>query len=56
MDIELQMIKYLARDAQGTVGFIDEYCAGDKDLFPEVRSEVGGGCVYWEMYSPSRKL
>jgi hypothetical protein len=38
MDVELKIIKHLARDAQETVGFIDEYCAGDKDLFPEVRS------------------
>jgi SRSO17 transposase len=38
MDVELQIIKHLARDVQPTVSFIDEYCAGDKDLFPEVRS------------------
>lgn len=41
MDVELQIIKHLARDAQSTVGFIDEYCAGYKDLFPEVRSYEG---------------
>nr|CAD5935236.1 putative transposase for insertion sequence element IS701 [Planktothrix pseudagardhii]CAD5953938.1 putative transposase for insertion sequence element IS701 [Planktothrix pseudagardhii] len=38
MDVELQMIKHLARDAQPTVSVIDEYCQGYKDLFPEVRS------------------
>jgi SRSO17 transposase len=38
MDVELQILKHLAREAQPTVGFIDEYCAGYKDLFPEVRS------------------
>jgi SRSO17 transposase len=38
MDVELQILKHLARDAQPTVSFIDEYCAGYKDLFPEVRS------------------
>lgn len=37
MDVELQILKHLARDAQPTVSFIDEYCAGYKDLFPEVR-------------------
>jgi SRSO17 transposase len=38
MDVELQILKHLARDAQPTVSFIDEYCEGYKDLFPEVRS------------------
>ncbi len=38
MDVELQIIKHLARDAQPTVSVIDEYCSSYKDLFPEVRS------------------
>jgi SRSO17 transposase len=38
MDVELQILKHLARDAQPTVSFIDKYCDGYKDLFPEVRS------------------
>ncbi|GFE72251.1 hypothetical protein CFPU101_48610 [Chroococcus sp. FPU101] len=38
MDTELQILKHLARDAQPTVSFIDEYCSVYKDLFPEVRS------------------
>ena len=38
MDVELQVIKHLARDDNPTVSFIDSYCAGYKDLFPEVRS------------------
>lgn len=38
MDVELQIIKHLARDAQPTVTLIDEYCSSYKDLFPEVRS------------------
>lgn len=41
MDVELQILKYLARDAQPTVSFIDKYCVGYKDLFPEVRSYEG---------------
>jgi SRSO17 transposase len=38
MDVELQIIKHLARDAVSTVSVIDQYCEGYKDLFPEVRS------------------
>jgi SRSO17 transposase len=38
MDVELQVLKHLARDAQSTVSFIDQYCNEYKDLFPEVRS------------------
>jgi SRSO17 transposase len=38
MDVELQIRKHLARDAQPTVAIIDEYCAEYKDLFKEVRN------------------
>jgi SRSO17 transposase len=38
MDVELQILKHLARDAQPTVAIIDEYCAEYKDLFKEVRN------------------
>ena len=38
MDIELQVIKHLARDAQATVPVVDQYCQQYKQLFPEVRS------------------
>jgi SRSO17 transposase len=38
MDVELQILKHLARDAQPTVRVIDEYCAEYKDLFKEVRN------------------
>lgn len=38
MDVELQILKHLARDAQATAPVIDEYCAEYKDLFKEVRS------------------
>ena len=38
MDVELQILKHLPRHAQPTVSFLDEYCSGYKDLFPEVRS------------------
>ena len=38
MDVELQILKHLKRDAQPTVSLIDQYCDGYKDLFAEVRS------------------
>ncbi|MBH8553630.1 IS701 family transposase, partial [Nostocaceae cyanobacterium CENA357] len=38
MDVELQIIKHLARAPHPTVGIIDEYCAEYKDLFKEVRN------------------
>jgi SRSO17 transposase len=38
MDVEAQIIKHLARDARGSISFIDEYCSGYKSLFAEVRS------------------
>jgi SRSO17 transposase len=38
MDVELQILKHLARDAHSTAPVIDEYCADYKDIFKEVRS------------------
>ena len=38
MDVELQILKHLGRDAHSTAPLIDEYCAEYKDLFKEVRS------------------
>ncbi len=38
MDVELQILKHLTRDAQPTVTIIDQYCEAYKDIFPEVRS------------------
>jgi SRSO17 transposase len=38
MDVELQILKHLPREAQPTVAFIDDYCAEYKDLFKEVRN------------------
>ena len=38
MDVELQILKHLPRDAQPTVTLIDEYCAEYRDLFKEVRN------------------
>ncbi len=38
MDVELQILKHLKRDARQTVSIIDRYCEAYNDLFPEVRS------------------
>lgn len=38
MDVELQILKHLARDAHSTAPVIDEYCSEYKGLFKEVRS------------------
>ncbi len=38
MEVELQVLKHLAREAHPTVAIIDEYCASYKDLFKEVRN------------------
>src|SRR6476469_9428397 len=38
MDVELQVLKHLARSPHPTVALIDEYCAEYKDLFKEVRN------------------
>ena len=39
MDVELQVLKHLARDAQSTTRASDEYCAEYKDIFKELRSQ-----------------
>ena len=38
MDVELQILKHLARDAHSIAPVIDDYCAEYKNLFKEVRS------------------
>ena len=38
MDVELQILKHLAREPHPTVAIIDEYCAEYKHLFKEVRN------------------
>ena len=38
MDLELQILKHLKRDAQPTVAIIDRYCEAYHDLFSDVRS------------------
>ena len=38
MDVELQILKHLKRDARPTVSVIDEYCSAYNDLFSDIRS------------------
>lgn len=38
IDVGLQILKHLARDAHPTVGMIDEYCEEYRDIFKEVRN------------------
>ena len=38
MDVELQILKHLQRDAQPTISIIDQYCEAYNEIFPEVRS------------------
>ena len=38
MDVELQILKHLKRDARPTVSAIDSYCSAYNDLFSDVRS------------------
>jgi hypothetical protein len=38
MDVELQILKHLPRDAHPTVAIIDSYSTEYKDLFKEVRN------------------
>ena len=38
MDVELQILKHLKRDARPTVSIIDRYCSAYNDLFSDVRS------------------
>ena len=38
MDVELQILKHLKRDARPTVSIIDSYCQSYRDLFREVRN------------------
>ncbi len=44
MDVEAQILKHLARAAQPSIAFIDDYCSSYKNLFAEVRSYE---CLKW---------
>ncbi len=40
MDVELQILRHLKRDARPTVSLIDQYCRAYNDLFCDVRSYI----------------
>ena len=55
MDVELQILKHLPRDAHPTVALIDEYCAEYKDLFKEVRNYECFKYLHLGIMSPIKK-
>ncbi len=55
MDVELQILKHLARDAHPTVAIIDEYCAEYKDLFKEVRNYECFNYLHLGIMSPIKR-
>ena len=55
MDVELQILKHLKRDAQSTVSLIDQYCDSYKELFPEVRSYECFKYIHQGIVSPIKK-
>ncbi|KAM3090299.1 IS701 family transposase [Phormidesmis sp. 146-12] len=55
MDVELQILKHLPREAQATVAFIDDYCAEYKDLFKEVRNYECFKYLHLGILSPIKK-
>ena len=38
MNIELQILKHLARDAHPTVSIVDEYCVQYREIFKQVKN------------------
>ena len=55
MDVELQILKHLPRDAHPTVAIIDEYCAEYKDLFKEVRNYECFNYLHVGIMSPLKR-
>ena len=55
MDVELQILKHLKRDAQPTVSIIDRYFEGYNDIFPEVRSYECFKYLHLGIVSPIKK-
>jgi SRSO17 transposase len=55
MDVELQILKHLARDAQPTISIIEQYCEGYKDLFPEIRIYECFKYLHLGIISPIKK-
>ncbi len=55
MDVELQILKHLPRDAHLTGAIIDTYCAEYKDLFKEVRNYKCFKYLYLGIISPIKR-
>jgi len=55
MDVELQILKHLPRDAPPTVAIIDEYCAEYRDLCKEVRNYEGFKYLHLGIISPIKR-
>jgi SRSO17 transposase len=55
MDVELQILKHLARDAYPTVALVDEYCAEYQDLFKEVRNYECFKFLHLGIISPTKR-
>ena len=53
MDVELQILKHLAREARPTIGVIDQYCQEYQHIFTEVRSKVRANkwCEFKRVFS-----
>jgi SRSO17 transposase len=55
MDVALQVLKHLARDAQPTVALVDDYCGEYQDLFQEVRNYECFKYLHVGLISPIKK-
>lgn len=55
MDVELQILKHLKRDAQPTISVIDQYCSAYNDLFSDIRSYECFKYLHQGIISPVKK-
>ena len=55
MDVELQILKHLARDPHPTVAIVDEYCAEYQDIFKEVRNYECFKSLHLGIISPIKR-
>ena len=55
MDVELQILKHLARDAHSTVSVINEYCVDYKNLFKEVKNYGCFKYLNFGIISPTKR-
>jgi SRSO17 transposase len=55
MNVELQILKHLPRDAQKTVGLIDSYCSYYQELFLKVRNYECFKYLHLGIISPKKR-